>query len=179
MSAFTTGHKSCVKAMGIYCARNKSGLKHPKVETIAALAQCRHGRRGGDQTPRSRTRRPRAWSRTCPCAATTLGASLAPCRRGSAGTGRVTLRSHRGFPRADLGSAHGRAATRHLLRTGRARGNGGLAQRLKAERGGRPRGINPNPPRRGRRSACCPAKIGTAEAFLPPDGPCQGARRDA
>jgi alkaline phosphatase len=39
MSAYTTGHKSCVNAMGIYCARNKSGLKHPKVETIAELAK--------------------------------------------------------------------------------------------------------------------------------------------
>ena len=39
MSAYTTGHKSCVNAMGVYCARNKSGLKHPKVETIAELAK--------------------------------------------------------------------------------------------------------------------------------------------
>ena len=39
MSAYTTGHKSCVNAMGVYCARNKSGLKHPRVETIAELAK--------------------------------------------------------------------------------------------------------------------------------------------
>src|SRR5262245_22117634 len=39
MSAYATGHKSCVNAMGVYCARNKSGLKHPKVETIAELAK--------------------------------------------------------------------------------------------------------------------------------------------
>jgi alkaline phosphatase len=39
MSAYSTGHKSCVNAMGVYCARNKSGLKHPKVETIAELAK--------------------------------------------------------------------------------------------------------------------------------------------
>jgi len=43
MSACTTGHKSCVNAMGVYCARNKSGLAHPKVETIAELAKRRNG----------------------------------------------------------------------------------------------------------------------------------------
>ena len=43
MSAFTTGHKSCVNAMGVYCARNKSGLAHPKVETIAELVKRRNG----------------------------------------------------------------------------------------------------------------------------------------
>ena len=43
MSAYATGHKSCVNAMGVYCARNKSGLAHPKVETIAELAKRRNG----------------------------------------------------------------------------------------------------------------------------------------
>lgn len=43
MSAYTTGHKSCVNAMGIYCARNKSGHAHPKVETVAELARRRNG----------------------------------------------------------------------------------------------------------------------------------------
>jgi len=43
MSAYTTGHKSCVNAMGIYCARNKNGLAHPKVETIGELAKRRNG----------------------------------------------------------------------------------------------------------------------------------------
>jgi alkaline phosphatase len=43
MSAYTTGHKSCVNAMGIYCARNKSGLAHPKVETLAELVRRRNG----------------------------------------------------------------------------------------------------------------------------------------
>ena len=43
MSAYTTGHKSCVNAMGVYCARNKSGLGHPKVETVAELAKRRNG----------------------------------------------------------------------------------------------------------------------------------------
>src|SRR3954447_11739007 len=35
MSAYTTGHKSCVNALGVYCARNNSNLDHPKVETIS------------------------------------------------------------------------------------------------------------------------------------------------
>ena len=43
MSAYTTGHKSCVNAMGIYCARNKSGLAHPKVETIVELVKRHNG----------------------------------------------------------------------------------------------------------------------------------------
>src|SRR5262245_47593780 len=43
MSAYTTGHKSCVNAMGIYCARNKNGLAHPKVENIGELAKRRNG----------------------------------------------------------------------------------------------------------------------------------------
>ena len=43
MSAYATGHKSCVNAMGVYCARNKNGLAHPKVETIAELAKRRNG----------------------------------------------------------------------------------------------------------------------------------------
>lgn len=42
MSAYTTGHKSCVNAMGAYCARNKSGLGHPKVETVAELVKRRN-----------------------------------------------------------------------------------------------------------------------------------------
>jgi alkaline phosphatase len=42
MSAYSTGHKSCVNAMGVYCARNKNGLAHPKVETIAELAKRRN-----------------------------------------------------------------------------------------------------------------------------------------
>jgi alkaline phosphatase len=38
-SAYTTGHKSCVNAMGIYCARNKNNLQHPQVETISELVK--------------------------------------------------------------------------------------------------------------------------------------------
>jgi alkaline phosphatase len=43
MSAYTTGHKSCTNALGVYCARNKNTLDHPKVETIAELIKRRHG----------------------------------------------------------------------------------------------------------------------------------------
>lgn len=43
MSAYTTGHKSCVNALGVYCARNKSTLDHPKVETLGELAKRRDG----------------------------------------------------------------------------------------------------------------------------------------
>ena len=43
MSAYTTGHKSCVNALGVYCANNKSALDHPKVETIAELVKRRLG----------------------------------------------------------------------------------------------------------------------------------------
>lgn len=39
MSAYTTGHKSCVNALGVYCAHNKSNEGHPKVETIGTLAR--------------------------------------------------------------------------------------------------------------------------------------------
>lgn len=43
MSAYTTGHKSCTNALGVYCALNKSSLDHPKVETIAELVRRKHG----------------------------------------------------------------------------------------------------------------------------------------
>jgi alkaline phosphatase len=43
MSAYTTGHKSCVNALGVYCAKNKGSLDHPKVETIAELVKRRLG----------------------------------------------------------------------------------------------------------------------------------------
>jgi alkaline phosphatase len=42
-SAYTTGHKSCVNAMGIYCARNKNNLQHPQVETISELVKRLRG----------------------------------------------------------------------------------------------------------------------------------------
>jgi alkaline phosphatase len=35
MSAYTTGHKSCVNALGVYCALNRNSLDHPKVEIIS------------------------------------------------------------------------------------------------------------------------------------------------
>lgn len=43
MSSYTTGHKSCVNALAVYCARNKSTLGHPRVETITSLVKRRLG----------------------------------------------------------------------------------------------------------------------------------------
>jgi alkaline phosphatase len=37
MSAYTTGHKTCVNALAVYCAQNGSTLTHPRVETIGEL----------------------------------------------------------------------------------------------------------------------------------------------
>lgn len=37
MSAYTTGHKTAVNAMGVYVSRASDNLCHPKVETIAEL----------------------------------------------------------------------------------------------------------------------------------------------
>lgn len=37
MSAYTTGHKTAVNAMGVYVSRAPDNLSHPKVETIAEL----------------------------------------------------------------------------------------------------------------------------------------------
>lgn len=37
MSAYTTGHKTAVNAMGVYVSRASDNLRHPKVETIAEL----------------------------------------------------------------------------------------------------------------------------------------------
>ena len=43
MSAYTTGHKTCVNAMGVYCAAN-TGLKfHPSVENLTELTKRRLG----------------------------------------------------------------------------------------------------------------------------------------
>ena len=42
-SAYTTGHKTCVNAMGVYCSRSKSNLDHPKVETISELVKRSRG----------------------------------------------------------------------------------------------------------------------------------------
>ncbi len=39
VTAFATGHKSCVNALGVYCAANRNTLAHPAVETIAELAK--------------------------------------------------------------------------------------------------------------------------------------------
>src|SRR5215468_1748985 len=43
MSAYATGHKTCVNAMGVYCARNKNTLQHPRVETIAEIVKRLRG----------------------------------------------------------------------------------------------------------------------------------------
>jgi len=43
MTAYTTGHKSCVNALGVYCALNRSTLGHPNIETIAEVAKRRLG----------------------------------------------------------------------------------------------------------------------------------------
>ena len=42
-SSYTTGHKSCVNALGVYCARNKNTLAHPKVETISEVVKRLRG----------------------------------------------------------------------------------------------------------------------------------------
>ena len=38
-SAYATGHKSCVNALGVYCSRAANTLDHPKVETLTSLAK--------------------------------------------------------------------------------------------------------------------------------------------
>lgn len=43
MSAYTTGHKTCVNAIGVYCARNVAPGAHPRVETLSTLVQRRQG----------------------------------------------------------------------------------------------------------------------------------------
>lgn len=42
-TAYTTGHKSCVNALGVYCSRSKHNLAHPKGETIAELVKRHRG----------------------------------------------------------------------------------------------------------------------------------------
>lgn len=43
MSAYTTGHKSCVNALGVYCSLSKNNLAHPKAETISELVKRNRG----------------------------------------------------------------------------------------------------------------------------------------
>jgi alkaline phosphatase len=43
MSAYTSGHKTCVNALGVYCSRAKDNLDHPKVETISELVKRKQG----------------------------------------------------------------------------------------------------------------------------------------
>ena len=42
-AAYTTGHKSCNNALGVYCARNKGLFDHPRVETITELVKRTRG----------------------------------------------------------------------------------------------------------------------------------------
>lgn len=46
-AAYTTGHKSCNNALGVYCARNKNDNDHPRVETLASLARRLKGKAVG------------------------------------------------------------------------------------------------------------------------------------
>src|SRR5215475_9422135 len=39
MTAYTTGHKSCVNALGVYCASNRNSLEHPRVENISEIVK--------------------------------------------------------------------------------------------------------------------------------------------
>ena len=39
MAAYTTGHKSCANALGVYCAKNKDSLAHPRVETLTSIVK--------------------------------------------------------------------------------------------------------------------------------------------
>ena len=43
MTAYTTGHKTCVNALGVYCANNIALQAHPHVETVAELAKRKLG----------------------------------------------------------------------------------------------------------------------------------------
>jgi alkaline phosphatase len=43
MTAYVTGHKSCVNALGVYCALNKNTLDHPRVENISELVKRLRG----------------------------------------------------------------------------------------------------------------------------------------
>lgn len=43
MSAYATGHKSCVNALGVYCSKSVGNFDQPKVETIAELAKRQRG----------------------------------------------------------------------------------------------------------------------------------------
>ena len=43
MTAYITGHKSCVNALGVYCSLSKRNLAHPKTETISELVKRSRG----------------------------------------------------------------------------------------------------------------------------------------
>ena len=43
MSAYTTGHKTAVNAMGVYASRAENDFEHPRVETVVELVKRRTG----------------------------------------------------------------------------------------------------------------------------------------
>ncbi len=43
MTAYTTGHKSCVNALGVYCSLSKNNVAHPRMETISELVKRSRG----------------------------------------------------------------------------------------------------------------------------------------
>ena len=43
MSAYATGHKTAINAMGVYADRTESPFDDPRVETISSLVKRRHG----------------------------------------------------------------------------------------------------------------------------------------
>jgi alkaline phosphatase len=58
-SAYATGHKTAVNAMGVYADRTASPFDDPKVETITSLAKRRHGMASAlSPIPKSRTATP-------------------------------------------------------------------------------------------------------------------------
>jgi alkaline phosphatase len=46
-SAYATGHKTCVNALGVYCARNRSNTAHPAVENLAEIVKRKSRRAVG------------------------------------------------------------------------------------------------------------------------------------
>ena len=82
-SAYATGHKSAVNAMGVYADRTPDPLDDPKVETITSLVQA-HGwtwRSASSPIPRSRTPPPPPWWRIPAGAPNTTASSSSSSRR--------------------------------------------------------------------------------------------------
>ena len=82
-SAYSTGHKSAVNAMGVYADRTASAFDDPKVETITSLAKRRHEMASASSPiPKSRTPRRRRWWRTPAAAPPMTRSSSSFSRRG-------------------------------------------------------------------------------------------------